>query len=650
MNCFRPALSAALLVCTVVASYPVLAQSPRRLPPPGITLPDADRASLQAECEALATRLHALSHPTKADAEIYFKAVDWALRYDEFFDLKHVEVARRLLETCRERIAHLEANNTPWTTSTGRVVLAYTSRIDGSIQPFAMVVPEDWGGPTDTRPRPLWVWNQGRNDKRTELAFIDERTTKNPEFTPLGAFVLLPFGRYCNATKLAGEMDVFEALHHAKARYPIDENRIVNGGFSMGGASAWHLAVHHPGRWVASTAGAGFSDTPEYTGALNPSKPQPEWFRKTLWNWYDATRHAGNLFNHPMIAYSGDRDKQKLASDAMLREAEKEGITFERLLGPNTEHKYEPNTKQQIIERIAGYVGRGKNSWPREIRYTLHTLRYPTIHWITVDGLLEHWQRADIRARATDAGVVEISTRNIASFILNVPPDFPSIPTPLRTATIDGQSIPFTSSRPRFVRGKESWALATTPDTDLRKRPGLTGPIDDAFLDAFLFVRPTGTPWNSTTAGFLEKEMALKREQWRHLFRGEVRVIDDIALTPDDLERFNLVVWGDPSSNAVLGRMAEQLLVRWTPQGVGRGAELFSSEHHVPMLVQPNPLNPKKYLVINSGVTFRGAGNGTNANQVPTLPDWAIIDVRGPETDFLPGPVPAAGFFDEFWR
>ena len=30
----------------------------------------------------------------------------------------------------------------------------------------------------------------------------------------------------------------------------------------------------------------------------------------------------------------------------------------------------------------------------------------------------------------------------------------------------------------------------------LHKTHALQGPIDDAFLDPFLLVRPTGTPWN----------------------------------------------------------------------------------------------------------------------------------------------------------
>ena len=66
--------------------------------------------------------------------------------------------------------------------------------------------------------------------------------------------MLHPYGRYCNANKFAGEIDCFEALDHVKKHYPIDEDRIVMRGFSMGGAACWQFAVHYPGRVVRRRA------------------------------------------------------------------------------------------------------------------------------------------------------------------------------------------------------------------------------------------------------------------------------------------------------------------------------------------------------------------------------------------------------------
>ena len=68
------------------------------------------------------------------------------------------------------------------------------------------------------------------------------------------------------------------------------------------------------------------------------------------------------------------------------------------------------------------------------------------------------------------------------------------------------------------------------------------------------------------------------------------------------------------------------------------------------MLIFPNPLNPKKYVVLNSGFTFREGDYLTNAQMVPKLPDYAVIDVSQPVTSHAPGGVAAAGFFGEKWE
>src|SRR5205085_5672212 len=144
----------------------------------------------------------------------------------------------------------------------------------------------------------LDVWLHGRDDHLTELKFISDRQRAYGEFTPADAFVLHPYGRYCNAFKFAGEVDVFEAMEHVKKNYPIDANRVAIRGFSMGGAGCWHLAAHHPGVWAAANPGAGFVETAEYTKALL-REPKPPWYEQTLWHLYDAVDYAGNLFNCP---------------------------------------------------------------------------------------------------------------------------------------------------------------------------------------------------------------------------------------------------------------------------------------------------------------------------------------------------------------
>jgi hypothetical protein len=79
------------------------------------------------------------------------------------------------------------------------------------------------------------------------------------------------------------------------------------------------------------------------------------------------------------------------------------------------------------------------------------------------------------------------------------------------------------------------------------------------------------------------------------------------------------------------------------------GSKTFGAGHHVPVLIYPNPLNPKRYIVLNSGFTFREYDYLNNARQVPKLPDFAVLDVDVPVTARAAGGIVAAGFFTEEW-
>ena len=127
-------------------------------------------------------------------------------------------------------------------------------------------------------------------------------------------------------------------------------------------------------------------------------------------------------------------------------------------------------------------------------------------------------------------------------------------------------------------------------------------------------------------------------------------MVRDVDVKPSDYERFHLIVWGDPRCNTVLRKMASSLPVGWSDGQLDAGREAFDADHYVPLLIYPNPLNEEKYVVLNSGPTFREAHDRTNSLQNPKLGDWAIVDVRVRPDAERPGHVAAAGFFDENWQ
>src|SRR5262249_4968385 len=189
-----------------------------------------------------------------------------------------------------------------------------------------------------------------------------------------------------NANKFAGEIDLLEALANVHRHYPIDKNRQVIRGFSMGGAACWQFAVHYPGLWAAAAPGAGFSETADFLKDFQKETPTPTWYEQKLWHLYDCTDYALNLFNCPTVAYSGEIDTQKQAADMMAQAMKAEGMTLVHLIGPKTGHSYHPEVKKEISERIDSIVAHGRNPGPERIRFTTWTLRYNQMLWLTVDG------------------------------------------------------------------------------------------------------------------------------------------------------------------------------------------------------------------------------------------------------------------------
>ena len=96
--------------------------------------------------------------------------------------------------------------------------------------------------------------------------------------------------------------------------------------------------------------------------------------------------------------------------------------------------------------------------------------------------------------------------------------------------------------------------------------------------------------------------------------------------------------------------IADKLPITWKDGKIVVGAETFDASTHVPLLIYPNPLNPRKYVVLNSGFTFREYDYLNNARQIPKLPDFAIVDTTTPPSSRLPGKIATAGFFDEQWK
>ena len=275
-----------------------------------------------------------------------------------------------------------------------------------------------------------------------------------------------------------------------------------------------------------------------------------------LWHMYDCTDYAVNLFNCPTVAYSGEIDKQKQAADMMAKALEAEGITLTHLIGPKTAYAYHKETKQEINERIDRIAARGRNVVPTKVRFTTWTLRYNECLWVRVDGMNAHWERARVDAELVGDGV-KVKTENVRGLTLSMRAgECPFDNTHKPKVVLDGQEVecaPALSDRSwtAHFRKADRWAAVGSPTEEgLHKIHGLQGPIDDAFMDSFLIVKPSGTPLNKEVGAWEEAEMNHAIAHWRNQFRGEPRVKTDDEITDANSP---LTIWSFGATQRAIG-------------------------------------------------------------------------------------------------
>lgn len=644
--CVACVLWACLLASPVGAIEP-LKPIARKLPPPGIEVPNDQLQPIREELARLEQRLAAMPpHGLAPDVEVYLKAVSLALKFNEFYKPQDVAKATGALRRAAERLDQLEAGKTPWTTERGLVVRGYRSAIDDSVQPYGLVIPDEIDV---SQPVPLYVWLHGRGDKSTDLHFITVREASRGTIAPDGAIVLHPFGRHCIGFKAAGEIDVLDAIEHVASQYAIDRDRVVLMGFSMGGAGAWHVGAHYADHFAAISPGAGFVETACYNN-LAPADYPPA-YEQTLWGLYDVPGYVRNLFNVPIIAYSGEIDRQRQAAQVMEEAFAAQGHTLPHLIGPGMGHKYHPDTLRELMTRMATAAKQGRPQAPPNVFLQTRTLRYNRMFSVEVLGLEHHWRDSRVDVKATGPDAWSIATKNITRLRLHDVEGKPGA-----AVAIDGQMlrVPQRSAGgpPVLVRRGAAWTWTQLAEAEqpLAKRPGLQGPIDDAFMAPFLVVTPGGNSPHPLVERWVQFELAHLVDRWQALFRGRLRMKKDSEVTEADLRAYNLVLWGDAGSNAVIRRTLAALPLSWNEKELRIAGKTYDAAGHVPVMIYPNPLQPDKYIVLNSGPTFREGHDRTNSLQNPKLPDWAVVDLGEPPSDTAPGKIVAADFFDEAWQ
>ncbi len=636
-------------------------------------LPGADvLAELNRDTESLRERIRELQSKSDiqtgpgqmllADVRVYEKAATWMLRFEEFPKVSYLNQLKKVLAEGMRRAELLKASQPDWNLRRGTSIRGYVSSIDGSVQPYAVTLPEGID-PVNARRWPLHVVLHGRADQMNEVNFIDRMDGRGPGASKTeapGEWIQLDvYGRGNNAYRWAGEKDVFEAISDVRNRFRIDEDRVTLHGFSMGGAGAWHLGLHYPHLWSSVGPGAGFVDFYGYQ-KKDPNSLQdrlPFTADQTL-KIYDSVNYAMNAFNVPVCTYGGEKDPQLLASTTIRDRAERLGIPLRVIVGPGMGHEFDPASRAAFMEfhLEKSKQGRPRFGERRAIRFSTHTLKYNRCDWLSIEEVDAVYEPSTVDAQLEDTGEVTLTTQNVR--ILRLAREVAS------WAIIDGTRLECRAAAEGLLpdvwyqrRGGE-WTVVGYRDSrelsrnpDGHKRPGLQGPIDDAFMSSFICVRGTGQPANAQAAAWAEQSLQRFQQEFAQWMRGEIRIVKDTEVTDEMLAESHLILFGDPQSNQLLGKVLPTLPVKWESDLIQVGDQKWTAADHGLVLIYPNPLNRSRYVVVNSGHTFHEKDfRSSNAWLFPRLGDIAIQHLKSGADGQVEETTVWSEIFDADWQ
>jgi predicted esterase len=500
------------------------------------------------------------------------------------------------VKSLEERIDTLKAGGDPFAATSGAMLRAYRSRIDGTAQHYSLFVPEHYYGDRDW---PVVVRLHGHAWFKPYQG--------HPARKYAGAITLSPGGRGPTDYKYIGEDDVLEALVDLESRYRVDRGRIYLVGHSMGGTGALNLAVHYPDLWAGALALAGNADDRAWAARWDWDRRPAQAFddlRDFMRSTTSATTFAENLAHVPVSIVHGTGDETVPVEHARLM--------VERLRALDSPHNYLelvghghgrfPEDFEPV--ELGRLAARAAVADPRTVRLRCAKLRHGKAYWVRVDRIAGPLLVADVEARIEGPGQVVVRTANALGITLTLAQPIIEQRRPV-AVRIDGTKA-FSGDLPAsgVLHFDRTGGWHATPEPSGArgrvKRLGLEGPVDEALLWPFMVVRGT-TSADETERRVVSGAADRFAREWERRFGGTPRIVDDSAVTEADFRRYNLVLFGGAKANAVTARIADRLPIEVTEEGVSLDGKTYKGEAAGAIFVYPNPENAERLVVVYAG-------------------------------------------------
>jgi pimeloyl-ACP methyl ester carboxylesterase len=455
-----------------------------------------------------------------------------------------------------------------------------------------------------------------------------------------------------------GRIDAIEVLDCVLSALPIDRDRVLLSGHSMGGHGTWHVGLTHADRFAAAAPEAGWPDIQLYVplflqrSAIFADPPQLA-VRDMAMRPDNAPAMLVNALNLPLyVLHGGDDDNVPTIHGRNFAEWLNElGYKYSYKEVPNRPHwwSYEDGLACVDDTDLMNFLkSQRRDPGPRHIRFRTADLGQSNrSYWAVVERVRVVGRDADIEAWATDSSV-SVKTTNITQFSLELTgqPFFSG----RVTVRVDGRLVGRSDDVPAhltFHRTDKGWSSGPARTAPTAKTPNLYGPAKQAMMKPFLLVYGTA---DSAMVALLRHSATQDGMRWWLVGNGRSRVVPDTEVSPEDIARCNLVLYGGSAENLVTRRIGDRLPVRVKAGQMMLGDKNLG-DSLAAMFIYPNPLNRDRLVLVRMGTDsentrlslFWGAMSSGAG-----IPDFMVFDRRVRRYGWAG--VKAAGFFGPDWN
>ncbi|MDZ7814692.1 MAG: NPCBM/NEW2 domain-containing protein [Planctomycetota bacterium] len=527
----------------------------------------------------------------------------------------------------------------------------YLSPVDNTVQHYSVAFPEGYD-PDKRYPLLVSLHHHGWVDWFRPFQ-------GHPAPTVEGAIVISPHGRGSADYMWVAAEEVFAAIEDIQKVYAIDSERIYATGYSMGGTGSWYLASRRPDIFAAIAPVAGNADFTAWVDKWDwklVSDTPFAFLRQYLRESTCPAAYAENLRNVAVLCHHGKLDEIVPVEHARGMVQKLRALGYEKVEYVESQAAHAQRPLDELWEWM-----RNEKLDPYPVKVTLKTnaLRHNSAYYVSLLRRKRYDRYAQLDLIWSKN--VEIITDNVSAFELEVSrPMLQKLPWEgEKKFIVDGDSFALQQRTGNiyFTRTEDTWIMSLEPPAQKgKKRPGLEGPIEDAFVSPFLLVY--GTIGENERLSAASKEEVLRfQRNWRKRYNKPCPAKADTEVTDSDFKQYNLILYGTPWSNSVLRSIGDKLPFVIERDGivpVRPGASKLSGEGVGCRFICPNPKAKDKYVVVNASPTASGMYGidfrfGNWFDWIPydnrAWYDYCVFDarLRSPET-FL-----ESGYFDSRW-